>query len=296
MKKQKVLGKNKTVESYFAKIKISGEIDNTPKKDVYLDALEKQLKAADQKVVSERSEIGSLEADNNDCSENLVAIADTTGVSKNQADSDKLNEALKYITKLEGMLQDEKNAKNILLENLKQVNRKYLKTLTMLTKVQSDLLRMRGCAQEEKNVAKKTPPDAISSPAVPELVPLLIAQYPVKPETFLTDAEITILDKMRNTKNFDSAYVREMMQFIFKERNSLIFRTVSGRTQGTQKFSKFSPEKLNFIYHLFQKRIDNCGDTNDKSERLNLLYINKLISSARCNMLRSENTKENNNK
>lgn len=131
--------------------------------------------------------------------------------------------------------------------------------MSILVKTQRALLEMKGSSTQQtgKDGKGRSKPN-LSTDLEADPMPLNPIEKRITPETFFPEDEIKVLNAIRKTKNFDAKFIRLMMLIIFKDKESLKFRTISGRSIGEHKSSKLSPEKLNVIYQMFQKRIDSC--------------------------------------
>lgn len=229
------------IESYFGHQKID------EKTCIYSAALKKQLKAIEIKGPENKSDEAQVEKAKNE--------------DPQQSRTDALREALKRISLLETQLEEEKAAKMFLLDTVQKVNRKYYKALTMLSKAQHLLLERkhndaRESGEDERNRDPEREPqrereNGKENKTHTSMLPT-IATENVRPLEFLTEDEIKNLEVIRKEKHFDATFIREAIMLLYKNKNDLKTRTLSGRSsKNSQNYTKFSPNKLLIIYYYF---------------------------------------------
>lgn len=118
----------------------------------------------------------------------------------------------------------------------------------------------------------------------------------VNPSKFLSHDDLNELENIQKKKSGDSTFIRILMSKIFVDKNSLKNVSVSGRGKkecpnGSTSYERrkpISPEKLNVLYYLYKKRIENSGaDQPSQISRLSLSNINRLIATAKHNLLKA---------
>lgn len=187
--------------------------------------------------------------------------------------------AAQIISKLEAKLKDEVEAKHLIMENYKNLYQKYIKTLISLARMSKLLYAKKNVSaiNNDDNQITDIPEDQ-QNETMSNISSVLILSENIDPHEFLSEENLVEILSISKAKQFDSKFVRAILQRLYKID---VLKTKSKR--------KMTPSKLNVIYHLFKKRIDQSDvKIEEKAERLSQPYINKLINWGKHNLLRQD--------
>lgn len=184
-----------------------------------------------------------------------------------------------YIAKLEAKLNDETQAKQLVIANYKLLYQKYIKALVTVARLSKGL-----CVKQQNVTENRDIPEQHQNVNVTTaMLPNLILGENINPKDFLPEDAISEIEYISKKKEHDSTFVREILSRLYQDKG--VLRNKSKK--------RMTPEKLNVIYQLFKKRIDlSDASIDEKLQRMNQTNINKLINWAKHNIVR-KNKEEN---
>lgn len=209
-------------------------------------------------------------------------------------DSSQIKQLQEYIFKLELEIKDEKKSKQKLAVDYQLLKRKYVANLQLLVKTQGLLINHTAYVNKMTHPENKTPEILTDGPIIIEAaadICKLISPDQLNLSEYLSDENIKGLNLVKTSKNHDAAFIRTLVDLMYKDKSELFTRSITGRSR-TDKINKpMTPEKVNVIRHLFSKRISNSSaDAEEKICRLQESSINRLVSNTLGNLRRSKST------
>lgn len=211
--------------------------------------------------------------------ENLCNLRQPGPVSPSVYDHQPKSSATEIIARLQAKLRDETEAKQVVIQNYKKLYQKYLNVLITLARVTKCL----HAKKANSSIDKDGQTNLANMQSLPELT-VMENHEKIDPQIFLSVESLKAIESISKEKRHDAAFVREILGRLYQ--NIEVLRSKSKK--------KMTPLKLNLIYYLFEKRINNSdASVEEKAHRTNQANINKLVNWAKHNLVRKSSVSKN---